>query len=93
MHMVVNSKFYFTNHVCREVVFDSVYLLAIRGYPVQHMELVWANVLYNSPIFARIPQLVNRTATINQRAEVLVDLLNVLKSAKILELCFNVTVL
>lgn len=89
--MVMNSKFYFANHVCREVVFDSVYLLAIRGYPVQHMELVWANVLYNSPIFARIPQLVQRTATIDQRAEVLLDLLNVLREAKILDLCFNVT--
>lgn len=87
MHVAASSRASHTNHTCREVALDHLALLGIRGYPLDHMYAVWSDVLYQNPIFPRIPELTSPLWSWEERAAALLPHLKLLREMKVLDIC------
>eukprot|EP00796_Vickermania_ingenoplastis_P005726 gene5726-4087_t len=87
MHVAASSRASHTNHSCREVALDHMALLAIRGYPLESMYMVWADVLHCHPNFPRIHAFTSPKWSWEERAEALLPHLKFLREAKVLDLC------
>ncbi|CCW60779.1 unnamed protein product [Phytomonas sp. EM1] len=87
LHIFSSSRASHTNHTCREVTLDSLALLAIRGYPLDHIYEVWSDALYRHEAFFRVHSLVSPVWSIERRADELLRLLLFLKQVKVLDIC------
>ncbi|KAK7195566.1 RNA editing endoribonuclease [Novymonas esmeraldas] len=85
MHIVAPDRSRATTHTAREVALDTLTLLETRGYSVDQVVAVWADVLSNSPVFPRIPGLTHPTWSIEKRAAQLQLLLCALKDAGVVD--------
>lgn len=92
VHITGSSRTSHTNHTCREVSLDSMALLAMRGFPIDSLVPVWADILYQHSVYPRIPGLVSPTWTLERRAEKLCALLKALQEARVLNLISAVAV-
>lgn len=86
-HVLTDSRASHTNHTCREVVLDSLALLGMRGYPLDHMYEVWSTTLFYHESFPRIRAWVQPWWPMEKRVACLSDILLGLKDAGIVDVC------
>lgn len=89
-HILASSRTTHTNHSCRETVLDTLVLVLARGYPVDKMLSVWANLLFNHPrgTFPRIAALSNPDWSLAQRGEQLLGLLQLLTDVGVIDIAY-----
>jgi hypothetical protein len=84
-HITVANTGSHSSHPVREVVLDTLALLAGRGYPIDDILTVWAETLFNSPDLPRIQGMASPQWTIEKRAAHLSDLLFALKKVGVID--------
>lgn len=86
MHISASSRASHTNHTCREVSLDHIALLAMRGYPLDHLYTVWSHILYKHPLFTRIHALTSPCWSWEERAKALLPHLEFLREQNVLDI-------
>ncbi|GET88149.1 RNA editing complex protein MP90, putative [Leishmania tarentolae] len=84
-HITVADRARHVSHPVREVALETLTLLAVRGYPIDHIMTVWADVLYSCPLFPRIRSMTNPRWSIEERASQIGIILRALKRVGVLD--------
>ncbi|KAG5506454.1 hypothetical protein JKF63_05957 [Porcisia hertigi] len=84
-HITVADRARHVSHPVREVALETLTLLAVRGYPIDDVMTVWADILYNCPLFPRIRGMTNPWWSIEKRAAEVGTILRALKEVGVLD--------
>ncbi|KAG5480398.1 hypothetical protein LSCM4_06164 [Leishmania orientalis] len=84
-HITVANRARHVSHPVREVALETLTLLAMRGYPIDNVMTVWADILYNCPLFPRIRGLTDPRWSIEKRADQIGTILRALKQVGVLD--------
>ncbi|KAG5480011.1 hypothetical protein LSCM1_06431 [Leishmania martiniquensis] len=84
-HITVADRSRHVSHPVREVALETLTLLAMRGYPIDNIMTVWADLLYNCPLFPRIRGLTDPRWSIEKRADQIRAVLRALKQVGVLD--------
>jgi hypothetical protein len=88
-HIYAPDKAIHSNHGCREIVLDSMALLARQGVDIREIQILWAEVFLQCPQFPRIHCLTHCGLTIQQRSVKVGQLLKLLRDAHVLDLALS----
>nr|CCM15234.1 RNA editing complex protein MP90,putative,nuclease, putative [Leishmania guyanensis] len=84
-HITVADRARHVSHPVREVALETLTLLAVRGYPIDNVMTVWADILYNCPLFPRIRGMTDPRWSIEKRAAQIGTILRALKQVGVLD--------
>ncbi|CAC9484448.1 RNA_editing_endoribonuclease [Leishmania infantum] len=84
-HITVADRARHVSHPVREVALETLTLLAVRGYPIDNIMTVWADILFNCPLFPRIRSMTDPRWSIEKRAARIGTILRALKQVGVLD--------
>ncbi|CBZ26657.1 putative RNA editing complex protein MP90 [Leishmania mexicana MHOM/GT/2001/U1103] len=84
-HITVADRARHVSHPVREVALETLTLLAVRGYPIDNIMTVWADILFNCPLFPRIRSMTDPRWSIEKRAAQIGTILRALKKVGVLD--------